>query len=163
MELLVRVNGIQPAFGLDRCSQAWATLIKRVYEVDPLACPRCGGRMKVIAFISYHSLDHAQGLRHGHAEGLAGRGWPCFFCLFCLVSRSSRCAASVPCSDLTTSYLAFLRHGTLIEEKFGDSSLFQRPASPLPKGEGTDHWQFQGTLRDSVRIISALSGTSSPC
>jgi hypothetical protein len=26
-------------------------LIKRVYEVDPLACPRCGGAMKVIAFI----------------------------------------------------------------------------------------------------------------
>jgi hypothetical protein len=26
-------------------------LIKRVYEMDPLACPRCGGRMKVIAFI----------------------------------------------------------------------------------------------------------------
>ena len=26
-------------------------LIKRVYEVDPLACPKCGGQMKVIAFI----------------------------------------------------------------------------------------------------------------
>ncbi|MCC6126128.1 MAG: hypothetical protein IT426_14295 [Pirellulales bacterium] len=26
-------------------------LIKRVYEVDALACPKCGGRMKVIAFI----------------------------------------------------------------------------------------------------------------
>jgi hypothetical protein len=26
-------------------------LIKRVYEIDPLACPECGGRMKVIAFI----------------------------------------------------------------------------------------------------------------
>ena len=26
-------------------------LIKRVYEIDPLACPRCGGQMKVIAFI----------------------------------------------------------------------------------------------------------------
>ena len=26
-------------------------LVKRVYEVDPLACPRCGGQMKVIAFI----------------------------------------------------------------------------------------------------------------
>jgi len=33
--------------------------------------------------------DHAQGLRNGHAEGLAGRGRPCFFCLFCLASRSS--------------------------------------------------------------------------
>ena len=26
-------------------------LIKRVYEVDPLACPQCGGAMEVIAFI----------------------------------------------------------------------------------------------------------------
>ena len=26
-------------------------LIKQVYEFDPLACPRCGGAMKVIAFI----------------------------------------------------------------------------------------------------------------
>ena len=26
-------------------------LIKRVYEVDPLACPKCGGMMKVVAFI----------------------------------------------------------------------------------------------------------------
>ncbi len=26
-------------------------LIKRVYEIDPLACPHCGGQMKVVAFI----------------------------------------------------------------------------------------------------------------
>ncbi len=34
-----------------RCSQTWAMLIKRVYEVDPLMCARCGGEMKVVAFI----------------------------------------------------------------------------------------------------------------
>ena len=34
-----------------RSSQTWAMLIKRVYEVDPLACPQCGGEMKVVAFI----------------------------------------------------------------------------------------------------------------
>ena len=34
-----------------RSSQAWAMLIKRVYEVDPLCCPQCGGEMKVVAFI----------------------------------------------------------------------------------------------------------------
>jgi len=34
-----------------RASQTWAMLIKRVYEVDPLACPTCGGRLKVLAFI----------------------------------------------------------------------------------------------------------------
>ena len=35
----------------NRSSQTWAMLIKRVYEVDPLACPKCGGLMKVVAFI----------------------------------------------------------------------------------------------------------------
>src|SRR5690606_19894111 len=29
----------------------WAALIKKVYEVDPLRCPECGGEMKVISFI----------------------------------------------------------------------------------------------------------------
>jgi hypothetical protein len=43
--------GAAPAPALGRCSQTWAMLIKRVYEIDPLACPQCGGRMKVIAFI----------------------------------------------------------------------------------------------------------------
>jgi len=33
------------------CSKTWAMLIKRVYEVDPLSCPRCGSEMKVVAFI----------------------------------------------------------------------------------------------------------------
>jgi hypothetical protein len=33
-----------------RCSQTWAMLIKRVYEVDPLCCPRCGSQMAVISF-----------------------------------------------------------------------------------------------------------------
>ena len=28
-----------------------AALIKKVYEVDPLQCPECGGKMKIIRFI----------------------------------------------------------------------------------------------------------------
>jgi len=31
--------------------RSWAQLIKRVYEVDPLVCPSCGGEMRIIAFI----------------------------------------------------------------------------------------------------------------
>jgi hypothetical protein len=27
-------------------------MIRKVYEVDPLLCPRCGGKMKVIAFLT---------------------------------------------------------------------------------------------------------------
>jgi hypothetical protein len=40
-----------------RCSQTWAMLIKRVYEVDPLRCPQCGGQMKVVAFIEPPQAD----------------------------------------------------------------------------------------------------------
>jgi hypothetical protein len=30
----------------------WAHLIQRVYQVDPLRCPRCGSKMRIIAFIT---------------------------------------------------------------------------------------------------------------
>jgi len=29
----------------------WARLIQKVYEIDPLICPKCRGKMKIIAFI----------------------------------------------------------------------------------------------------------------
>jgi len=31
--------------------KAWARLIQKIYEVDPLCCPKCAGSMKIIAFI----------------------------------------------------------------------------------------------------------------
>ena len=34
-----------------RCSQTWAMLIKRVYEIDPMVCSQCGGKMEIISFI----------------------------------------------------------------------------------------------------------------
>ncbi len=30
---------------------SWARLIRKVYEVDPLVCPRCGGEMRPIAIV----------------------------------------------------------------------------------------------------------------
>ena len=35
----------------------WATLIKRVYKVDPLECPDCGSTMKIISFIERCQAD----------------------------------------------------------------------------------------------------------
>jgi len=32
-------------------------LIKRVYEMDPLCCPECGGQMKVVSFIEPPQAD----------------------------------------------------------------------------------------------------------
>ena len=29
----------------------WARLIQKIYEVDPLVCPKCQGQMKIIFFI----------------------------------------------------------------------------------------------------------------
>ena len=29
----------------------WARLIQKIYEVDPLMCPKCQGRMRILAFI----------------------------------------------------------------------------------------------------------------
>jgi len=40
-----------------RSRQSWAMLIKRVYEVDPLSCPECGGQMEVVAFIEPPQAD----------------------------------------------------------------------------------------------------------
>jgi transposase len=39
-------------------SKGWAEMIRKVYEVDPMVCPECGGPMKVIAFITdYQAID----------------------------------------------------------------------------------------------------------
>ena len=56
--------------------RSWAKLIKRVYEVDPLVCPSCGGEMKVIAFITEHEVVDKI-LRHlKRTDGERGRGPP---------------------------------------------------------------------------------------
>jgi hypothetical protein len=34
-----------------RLRRSWARLIKKVWEADPLVCPRCGGPMKIISLI----------------------------------------------------------------------------------------------------------------
>ncbi len=36
---------------LEEAKQNWARLVQKIYEVDPLVCPKCSGNMKAIAFI----------------------------------------------------------------------------------------------------------------
>ena len=31
-------------------------MIRKVYEVDPMVCPKCGGMMKIIAFITGYAV-----------------------------------------------------------------------------------------------------------
>jgi hypothetical protein len=35
----------------------WAALIQRIWQVDPLTCPRCGGPMKIVSFINPGQRD----------------------------------------------------------------------------------------------------------
>ncbi len=50
----------------------WRQLIKRVYEVDPLVCPSCGGELRIVAFIVNHEVVDAI-LRHLERRARAGR------------------------------------------------------------------------------------------
>jgi hypothetical protein len=36
--------------------RSWAEMIRKVYEVNPLLCPECGGKMRIIAFITEFSV-----------------------------------------------------------------------------------------------------------
>jgi len=77
--------------------RSWARLLRHVYEVDPLVCPRCGGTMKILAVIErpavVRQIPKHLGLSTGAPslrpppdppDGLAGdhpRDWsygPCF-------------------------------------------------------------------------------------
>ncbi len=46
-----------------RCSPSWARLLAKVFQVDPLVCRRCGGPLKVVAYIT-DSLAIRQILEH---------------------------------------------------------------------------------------------------
>jgi hypothetical protein len=35
-----------------RCSPSWARLIAKVFQTDPLVCRRCGGPLRVVAYIT---------------------------------------------------------------------------------------------------------------
>jgi hypothetical protein len=57
----------------------WAELLRRIFEVDPLACPRCGTAMRIVAFITEptvidHILEHLR--RRPHASRQRQRAPP---------------------------------------------------------------------------------------
>jgi len=37
---------------LREARRRWAELLRRIYEVDPLTCPACGGAMRILAFLT---------------------------------------------------------------------------------------------------------------
>ena len=48
---LIALGEIPPEDPPGKPSTTWAACIKRIYEIDPLECPRCGDQMRIIAFI----------------------------------------------------------------------------------------------------------------
>ena len=36
--------------------RGWAEMIRKVYEVNPLTCPRCQGEMRIIAFLTDYAV-----------------------------------------------------------------------------------------------------------
>jgi len=62
-----------------KCRMRWAALIKKVYETDPLLCPKCGTRMRIVSFLERRSQPAVveKILRHcGLWEDTAARGPP---------------------------------------------------------------------------------------
>ena len=42
---------LEPDGSSNEYRKNWARLIQKIYEVDPLTCPKCSGKMKVISVI----------------------------------------------------------------------------------------------------------------
>ncbi|MBF0410409.1 MAG: hypothetical protein HQM10_23885 [Candidatus Riflebacteria bacterium] len=47
-----KVPSISESLGAGKAFRRnWARLIQKIYEIDPLVCPKCQGLMRVISFI----------------------------------------------------------------------------------------------------------------
>ena len=65
--------GGRPAAG---SPSTWAMLIKRIYEVDPLECGKCGSEMKIISFIGRDQRPVIERILRGHQSGaMVGGLW----------------------------------------------------------------------------------------
>ena len=54
--MAVEAEAVPPA--LPEVRQRWAELLRRIFEVDPLRCPRCGDAMRVVGFVTQpHVID----------------------------------------------------------------------------------------------------------
>ncbi|MFI0609701.1 MAG: hypothetical protein ACH37Z_17640, partial [Anaerolineae bacterium] len=56
-------------------ARRWAELIRRIYEVDPLVCPKCGGTMRMIALIQEPKVIDKI-LKHLRTKGRDARAGP---------------------------------------------------------------------------------------
>ena len=55
-ELHAAGEGATPTWpALRALRRRWAELLRRIFEVDPLRCPRCGKQVRIVAFMTPHS------------------------------------------------------------------------------------------------------------
>ena len=62
-------------FSRGEAKRRWAELIRLVYEVDPLVCPKCGGVMRVMALIQQPAVIDKI-LQHLREKGRDARAGP---------------------------------------------------------------------------------------
>ena len=79
---VIDVSGYQPQ---KRASKQWRELIKKIWEADPLQCPRCGSEMKIVALIDEEAVIERI-LRHLHL-------WE--------EEKPARAPPEVPCQETT--------------------------------------------------------------
>ena len=72
---LAEAATVEPANFSRADARRWAVLIWRIYEVDPLVCPKCGGTMWMIALIQEPKVIDKI-LKHLRAKGRDARAGP---------------------------------------------------------------------------------------
>ena len=55
---------------------AWADLMRRAFDIDVLACPRCGGRLRLMATVEDPDAVRAILAALAESRGIAGRAPP---------------------------------------------------------------------------------------
>jgi hypothetical protein len=99
--------------GAPSTSRRWAELLQRIFEVDPLKCPRCGGQMKFLAFVLDYEVAHAM-LKHLRRAGFDPSALPEHIDER-ETSRAPPIGSLAPSSGGATAPLSSISHPTLGE------------------------------------------------
>ena len=60
-----------PRLAPTEATRRWAALLRQIFEVDPLVCPKCRGTLRILAFITQASVID-QILTHLRSRAIAG-------------------------------------------------------------------------------------------
>ena len=93
-------------------------LIKRVYELDPLACPRGSGQLKVVAFLEPPQGDVIEKILRGHRRA-AMVDW-----LWCPAAPRAPPAGDLRVYDPDGNWESDLRSQEPREQTFVDETTF---------------------------------------